>query len=88
MSLFNCFNPVCCGGFNTRCGMDNHIMCQKNYCVNYAVATIMCASSDGSDSDTDSNSIEVVDENIIDNNDNFTIGKDVIFFLDCALPLV
>ena len=75
MSLFSCFNPACCRGFNTRGGVQTH-MRQNDICAKYAANTIMCASSDESDSDIDRIFLEVVGENNnnIDNNDNFSIG--------------
>ena len=53
-------------------------MDQNDICSKFAQNTIMCPSSDESDSDTDSISPEVVEENnnIIDTNDNFSIGLD------------
>ena len=47
-------------------------------CAEYVTATILYVSSDESDSDTGSISLEVVEENnnIIDNNDNLSIGID------------
>ena len=51
-------------------------MRRNDICAKYAAKTIMCASSDESDSDTDRISPEVVGENNnnIDNNDNFSSG--------------
>ena len=50
-------------------------MRRDNICAKYTTATIMYASSsDKSDSDTDSNALEVVEKNHINNNDNFSIG--------------
>ena len=62
MSLFHCFNPACGRGFNTSSGVQQH-MRQNVICAKYAAKTIMCASSDESDSDTDRISLEVVGEN-------------------------
>ena len=72
MSLYHCFNPACGRGFNTSKGVQIHM--QQN---EYAAKTIMCASSDESDSETDCISPEIVGENNnnIDINDNFSIDK-------------
>ena len=77
LPLFSCFNPACCRGFSTRRGVENH-MHQNVICAKYAAVTILYVSSDESDLDTDNNSPEVVEENtnILDNNDNFSIGID------------
>ena len=77
MSLFKCFNPACLREFRKKGGVLKH-MEKNNICAEYAAATVLYASSDESDSDTGSISLEVVEgnNNIIDNNDNFSIGID------------
>ena len=52
MSLYHCFNPACGKGFNTSKGVRIHMQ-RNDICAKYAAKTIMCASSDESDSDTD-----------------------------------
>ena len=76
MSLFSCFNPTCCRGFNTKYGMEQH-MRRFVTCAEYAAATIMYA-TDESDSEIDSISPEA-EGDILNNDDdnNCSIGIEV-----------
>ena len=62
MSLFKCFNPACQRGFSTNKGLILHMQ-KHDICAEYVAGTVLDGSSDESDSDTDSISPEVFEEN-------------------------